>query len=76
MASVTNELLYEILKKIQGDTAELKLAAHRHDARFDAVEQHIAALYVTVTNSSQEMTDFRARLERVERRLGLADDLD
>jgi peptidoglycan hydrolase CwlO-like protein len=69
MAAVTNELIYEVLKQVQSDIAELKQGQREINARLNALTTHMVGLqqdYATLTRQD-------ARLERIERRLELSE---
>ena len=71
--NVTNELLLEHLKAIQAKLVE-------HDGRFTAlenrltaVEGHVATLVQRDMGRNVEFAELTSRVERIERRLDLAD---
>lgn len=78
--SVTNELMYKVLKSLQEGQAQLRheLAEVRGDMR--GMSEHLAALsasYAALVGDglrrSDQVAELRARVERIERRLDLAD---
>lgn len=71
--NVTNELLLEHLKAIQA-----KLVEHDHGfatigAELLAIKGHMAALVQSDLNRSSDLASLEARIERIEKRLELAD---
>lgn len=71
--NVTNELILEHLKQIQGKLAE-------HDERFSRVENelraikaHMAGLVQSDLTRDADQASMQARLDRIERRLDLVD---
>jgi septal ring factor EnvC (AmiA/AmiB activator) len=73
MADVTNELMYEVLKKIQSDTSELKDGQREANSRLNALLTHLIALQQDISNIYSTLTRHDARLDRIERRLELAE---
>lgn len=73
MAEITNELLYEVLKSIQSrlDLTNVKLEELRQEA--SAIRNHVSGLQQDVNNIYGILARHDARLERIERRLDLAD---
>lgn len=77
---VTNELMYEVLKSLQEGQAQLRreLVEVRGDMR--GMNEHLAALsasYAALVGDglrrNDQMAELRERIERIERRLDLAD---
>jgi DNA anti-recombination protein RmuC len=68
---ITNELMYEQLKAIRGELAELKPEVRSMGAEMRAIKGHLAALVISDTNRDLKMAEFGLRLERVEARLNL-----
>ncbi|MGD9510463.1 MAG: hypothetical protein AB7I59_05775 [Geminicoccaceae bacterium] len=56
-----------------GDLAELKEGQRAANRLFAAIEQHMAGFHLTVAAHGSELAEPRARGERIERRLELAD---
>lgn len=73
MAEVTNELILEVLKRIQTklDTVEQKI--DDLSTRMLAVEQHLSAIQISEYRQNSELDRLRARLERIEKRLDLVE---
>ena len=77
---VTNELMYEVLKSLQEGQAQLRreLVEVRGDMR--GMSEHLAALSASYAalvadgvRRGDQLAELRARIERIERRLDLAD---
>lgn len=78
--AVTNELIYEVLKKVQTDLAEVKATQADHSRQFIRVREDINSLRGDVhglhsddlrRERMQEKLDLR--LQRIEKRLNLND---
>jgi uncharacterized protein HemX len=70
MAEVSNELIYEILKKLQEDMASL-------DRKIDEVKERIAGFDESIRSQFNKTlrisTRHDSRLDRIERRLEIAE---
>jgi hypothetical protein len=64
MTAVTNELMNELLEKIDGDTSELKFDLHELKKRMTGTEEAPAGV-------NRRLDRHDERLERIERRLDL-----
>jgi septal ring factor EnvC (AmiA/AmiB activator) len=80
MTAITNELMYEILKAIQKELAEVKAAQADHTRQLLRIREDINGLREDINNLRKDdlrietmQTNMDARLERIERRLNLAD---
>jgi septation ring formation regulator EzrA len=73
MPEITNELIYEVLKAIQADIAELKERVTSIEPTQRAMRSHLAGLVTSDLNRDADLTALRARVERIERRLELQD---
>jgi hypothetical protein len=71
--SVSNELLYEILKKIQAYVAHIKGCADDIDQQFIALREQVHNLQGAVLRIDRQGATVLPRLERIERRLELAE---
>ena len=67
------DLVIEIVRRMQGDLPELKEGQRAANRLFAAIESHMAGFHLTVAAHSDELADLKARIERIERRLELAD---
>ncbi len=73
MAEVSNELIYEVLKKIQADVAHIKARVDDHDQQFIALREQVHSLQGDVLRLERQGATVSHRLERIEQRLGLVD---
>jgi len=69
LASVT----LKHLQALRTDMGELKAHMTGVEVQLSAMGQQLAGLTTAVYSGKSEMDDFRRRLERIERRLDLAD---
>ncbi len=74
MTEVTNELIFDVLKTVQTDLADLKddvsvlkESVVRIDARIASMESHMAGFHTRQNWHSQELDEHRGRLEGLER---------
>jgi len=73
MSDVTNELLFEVLKRIQTKLDTLEQKIDDLGVRLLAVEQHMSALQISEYRQNSELDRLRSRIERIEKRLDLVD---
>ncbi len=73
MAEVTNELLYEILKKLQTDMAEVKNTLGDHGHQLIRIREEINMLRGDDLRRETMQAQMGHRLERIEQRLQLTD---
>lgn len=66
MSQVTNELLYEVLKSLQGDISILKESVRRIDARIASMDHHLAGFYSEQRWQNDEIDNLRGRVEAIE----------
>lgn len=76
--NVTNELLFETLKAIRTEVADVKSVLKDHTSRFSRIETAIARvgrdqadLYSEQVDDRHTIDALRDRIERIERRLDL-----
>ena len=74
MAEVTNELLYEVLKKIQEELAQLRIGQRTHGEEMSAMRGHLVAIQKDIHNLYDIGHDNGKRLDRIEHRLELRDE--
>ena len=75
MAEVTNELIYEVLKSIQGRLGNLEDGQREIKAELQALRGHMVAMQQDISNLYGGQAKIELRLERIERRLELSDAL-
>ena len=73
MAEIANELMYEVPKHIQSDSAGLKDGQRETNASFNALRTYVVALQQDTANIYSILVPDESRLERIERRLNLAE---
>jgi hypothetical protein len=73
MAEVTNELIYEVLKKLQADVAGLKDVWIENTAALNAIRTHMIAQSQDIQNIYSVLARHDARLARIESRLEIVE---
>lgn len=73
MAEITNELIYEVLKNLQPRMGNLEEGVREIKTELRAVKGHMHAIQIDVENLYQSVATIDLRVERIERRLDLAD---
>ena len=71
---LTAEMLRRVHSKLDDIQTEMRLRFTGVETGLAAIEHRIAASYAVEATRAEEIADLRRRLERVERRLELADD--
>jgi len=78
MTENTENLVLEILRRMQGDMVamrtELRDGLNRVEVRLGLVEQGLASLLSVSASDRDEIRSLRRRVERIERRLALSDE--
>ena len=72
MAEVTNDLLYEVSKRLQSDMSDLKLGQQEIRVEIGALRGHMNAVQQDVANLYAQSARLEVRLDRIERRLEFA----
>ncbi|WP_260599343.1 pre-mRNA-splicing factor SPF27 family protein [Sphingomonas endolithica] len=67
------DIMLEILKNIQADVAAIKKEQTSQGIRLLALEDHIRGLIGTIYGIQSDVADLKMRVDRIEKRLGLAD---
>jgi predicted nucleic acid-binding Zn-ribbon protein len=73
MAEEPNNLMLEILRRLQTDMAALKEGQRTANVHLAAIESHMAGFHLTVSAHTDELVELKQRIERIERRLELTD---
>jgi hypothetical protein len=73
VAEIDASLVYEILKKIQTDMADMKADIGELKMRATAADEHLSGLFISVTGMNSRMDRMDGRLDRIERRLDLTE---
>jgi DNA anti-recombination protein RmuC len=71
MTKVTNELMYEVLKRIQERLDRVEDNTRVMGGELQAIRQHLAAQNRDISNIYDKLVGHELRLERIERRLDL-----
>jgi hypothetical protein len=71
--TVTNELIYSVLQRMQGDLAEVKLDVRDLKVRMTMVEEHVGGALIAISGVHARLDRIGDRIERIERRLELTD---
>jgi len=71
MTDETENLVLEILKKIQSDVVFIRQDVNDLKIRTASVENHLAALHLYLVQVGARVDTLGRRIERVETRLGL-----
>jgi ribosomal protein S15P/S13E len=71
MAKVTNEPMFETLKRIQADLTLTKDGVRELNQQMQAMREHMQAHNKDITNIFNKLVGHELRLERMERRLDL-----
>ena len=74
MANNTDNIMLEILKKLQVGQSHLEQGQRQTNERLAAIEHHMAGFHVTLTTYMDNIDSLKNRVDRIERRLELVDD--
>jgi hypothetical protein len=69
--NVSSELVFEHLRRIQGDIAELKLLRGEVRDGFASIRQHLAASHNDSTLLEYRLLALESEMDRIKRRLDL-----
>jgi len=71
---VANEdLMLEILKRLQGDNAEFRRRFDGIDVRLSAHDDYFRGIITTLSGVLSDLGQLNRRVDRIERRLGLVE---
>jgi hypothetical protein len=73
MADVTNELIYEVLKSMQGKLTSLDEGVKEVRGEIAALRGHVIAIQQDTANIYSRVAGVEVRLDHIERRLDLVD---
>ena len=71
--NLTHEMLRRVHGKLDEIQTEMRLRFTSVETSLAAIEHHLAAFHLTDVARTDEITDLRRRIERIERRLDLVD---
>ncbi len=73
MSEADTALLFEVLKRIQADIADVKADIGELKMRATATDEHLSGLFINTVGINNRMDRFNERLARIERRLDLTE---
>jgi DNA anti-recombination protein RmuC len=73
MLEITNELIYEVLKRVQDQCTRMGEDIGRLRDEMSAMRGHLVAMQHDIHNLYEHMIEHGKRLDRIERRLELTD---
>jgi hypothetical protein len=71
--TITNELIYGVLKKIQEDVAYIRRRSDDHDEQFKGLRHMMMAMQSDDLRHEATIAGLRADVDRIKNRLELAD---
>lgn len=71
MAEITNDLIFELLKRIQGEITELRSDVREVRQEVNVIRGHLASLQSDIHNIYGILSRHDERLIRIERRLDI-----
>ena len=71
MAEVTNELMFELLKRLQGDLSDLRHGQREIITELSALRTHTVAIQTHVANIYGRLGRLEDRAARIENRLDI-----
>ncbi|WP_019516621.1 hypothetical protein [Sphingomonas sp. Mn802worker] len=71
--SVTNELIYSVMQKMQTDLSELKYDVRDLKVRMTMVEEHLGSSIIATSGVNSRLDRLNDRVERIESRLDLTE---
>jgi hypothetical protein len=71
--SVTNELIYSAMQKMQTDLSELKFDVRDLKVRMTMVEEHLGSSIIATSGVNSRLDRLNDRVERIESRLDLTE---
>jgi len=73
MSDITNELLYEVLKQIQGDIAHIKRRVDANDEQFKSIRHMLIAIQSDDLRGEAAIAGLRVDVDRIKHRLEIGD---
>ncbi|MBB5277074.1 hypothetical protein HNR26_003152 [Rhizobium rosettiformans] len=71
MAEVTSELMFELLKRVHADIADIKLGQRELRSEMNAIRGTLVFVHQDIHNIHTTLARHEARLDRIENRLEL-----
>jgi hypothetical protein len=72
-AMANEDLILEILKRVQLDTSETRRRVELLEMRMLAMEDHMRGIMTSVAGIHADLAQLNARVDRIERRLDLVE---
>jgi hypothetical protein len=73
MADISNELIYDVLRKIRSDVSERKQGQRETNARLNVLTTQFVGLQQDISNIYATLPRHDPHLDRIERRLEIAE---
>jgi uncharacterized protein Yka (UPF0111/DUF47 family) len=73
MPAASNELIFEVLKKVQEDVSQTRQDMRHVREELIATRGHLLALQKDTNNIYERLTTLESKVDRIERRLELTD---
>jgi hypothetical protein len=71
--NVTNELIFNVLQKMQIDMSEMKFDVRDLKTRMTMVEEHMGSSIIAISGVNNRLDRLNDRVERIEQRLDLTE---
>jgi hypothetical protein len=71
MTEITNELMYNVLKKIQEDVSHIRDRVDDHDQQFIRMREEIHSMRGDVLRVGRSVAEMQVKIDRLERREAL-----
>jgi tetrahydromethanopterin S-methyltransferase subunit G len=65
------DMILEILKRIQGELGEVRRRVDSMDTRMAAFEEHMSGVIISIGGMQADLRQINARVDRIDRRLDL-----
>ena len=73
MTDDRSQMMFDILLGIQKDLGQIKREQVSQGIRLASLEEHMRGLMTSIYDMQADIADLKVRVDRIERRLGLAD---
>jgi hypothetical protein len=73
MAEISNELIYEVLKKVQRDVADIRLRVESHDEQLKSIRHILVAMQSGDLHHEATIAGLRADVDTIKQHLSLSD---
>ena len=72
-AMANDDMILEILKRIQADVAETRRRAESMEVRMSSMEDHMRGIMTSLGGIQSDLLQLNARVDRIDRRLDLVE---